>query len=136
MSLRKASLGVPLHRRISSVIEDAIATGRHQPGERLPYTLSTVYLPPDVGGQLDCNDFATTPLSELLQRVGRPYGRIQVSVGAILADPVLAEVLQVKVGDPLVDVHRLGFDAQNRPIEYQTILGPPTRYRLHATLGA
>ena len=99
-----------------------------------PYIHSTVYLPEDIGRQFTREDFQRHALSELLTRAGHPYGRIEAASGAALADPVLAQHLQVSVGAALVDVHRVAFDASERPVEYQSVLGAPDRYQLRVTI--
>lgn len=53
---------------------------------------------------------------------------------ARLAAPPVAEQLKVPVGSALIDVQRIGYDADNRPIEYQVLLGPPDRYDTYVTI--
>ena len=99
-----------------------------------PYIHSTTYLPHDIGSQFTRDDFGQHALSELMTRAGFPYFRIEAASGAALADPVLAQCLHVNVGDALVDVHRIAYDANDRAVEYQNILGAPDRYQMRVTI--
>jgi GntR family transcriptional regulator len=100
----------------------------------LPIAHSTTFLPRDIGKQFKRGDFSRYALSELMTRAGFPYFRIETTASASLADPVLAHSLQVGVGEALVDVRRIAFDKNGRPVEYQNVLGPPDRYQVRMTI--
>ncbi|OVZ64727.1 hypothetical protein CDO44_00505 [Pigmentiphaga sp. NML080357] len=100
----------------------------------LPILHSTAWLPIDVASRFKREDISRHALSELMARAGFPYFRIEAAAGAALADPVIARSLQVPIGSALVDVRRVAFDEHDRPIEYQSILGPPDRYQMRVTM--
>ena len=41
---------------------------------------------------------------------------------AVLANPEQSELLGVKVGDPLMAIERVAFDADDKPVEYSSDL--------------
>lgn len=100
----------------------------------LPILHSTAWLPLDVGGRFKRADIPRYALSELMARAGFPYGRIEATAAASLADPLIARSLQVAIGSALVDVHRVAYDRNGRPVEYQNVLGPPDRYQLRVAI--
>jgi GntR family transcriptional regulator len=100
----------------------------------LPILHSTAWLPLAVGSSFRAEDIPRHALSELMARAGFPYFRIEAAAGASLADPVLARSLQVPIGAALVDVRRVAYDKDGRPIEYQNVVGPPDRYQMRVTI--
>ncbi|MCJ0765886.1 GntR family transcriptional regulator [Variovorax terrae] len=99
-----------------------------------PQVHTTVFLPEDIGRHFKRADFNRQALSELLASQGHHYARIDLITRASLAAPTVAKLLQVAVGSALVDVQRIGYDAQGRPVEYQRLLGPSDRFETHVTL--
>ncbi|MDB6002500.1 MAG: GntR family transcriptional regulator [Rhizobacter sp.] len=100
----------------------------------LPLMHSTAYFPSEVGSAFKRADFRRYDLSEVMRRSGRTYSRIEVVTRARLADSLLASLLQVDVGSALVDMHRVGYDPKDVPIEYQVVLGPSDRYQTRMTI--
>ncbi|VTU29802.1 GntR family transcriptional regulator [Variovorax sp. RA8] len=101
---------------------------------RLPIVHTTLYLPEALGRRYKRSDFGQSALSELLAREGHVYSKIDMVTRARLATPLIARLLHVEVGAALVDVHRIGYDATGRPIEYQQLQGPPDRFETHVVL--
>ncbi|MCS6763433.1 MAG: GntR family transcriptional regulator [Candidatus Protistobacter heckmanni] len=100
----------------------------------LPMVHSTVYLPEEIGRHFKRADFSRHPLSQLLEREGRSYSRIDMVTRARLATPAIAKLLHVAVASALVDVQRIGYDAQGAPIEFQQMQGPSDRFETHVTI--
>lgn len=120
-------------------VREALALGRREQALRvvrlrvrgqLPLMHSTVHLPRFIGERFTERDFGTRALTELMQREGFAYGRMEMVAGALLADAAIAVRLQVPVGSALVDVRRVAYDAAGRAIEHQAIVAPPQRWQL------
>jgi GntR family transcriptional regulator len=103
---------------------------------RTPILHSIVHLTEKVGRHFERADFGRQALTELLLGVGIRYGRIEMLTRATLADASLAKMLGVGVGSALVDVMRIGYGADGRPFEYQTLRGPSDRFHTHVTIKA
>jgi GntR family transcriptional regulator len=101
---------------------------------RLPLVHGTLYLPEAIGCRLARADFRRQPLSRLLEETGERYARIEMVTRARLATPPVARLLGVAVGSALVDVQRIGYNADGQPIEYQQLLGPPDRFETHVSI--
>jgi len=100
----------------------------------LPLVHTTVFLPEAIGARFAREDFRHNALSELLAEAGESYSRIEMVTRARLAAPGVADLLDVPVGSPLVDVQRIGYGEGGVPIEYQQLLGPPDRFETHVTI--
>ena len=100
----------------------------------LPLVHTTLFLPEALGARVVREDFRRKALSELLADAGERYTRIDMVTRARLAAPGIAEMLEVTVGSPLVDVQRIGYGQDGVAIEYQQLLGPPDRFETHVTI--
>src|SRR5258708_19706321 len=90
-------------------------------------------------------DLASTPLLALLERSGVVAESAEQSLGARLADPIVAGHLEVSVGSPLLSLNRIVYDPAPRPVEhihalyrpdpheYRMSLTPPPRTPRHAS---
>jgi GntR family transcriptional regulator len=101
---------------------------------QLPLVHGTLFVPEAIAARFVREDFRRRPLSELLADAGESYQRIEMVTRARLAAPGIAEMLEVPVGSPLVDVQRIGYGQGGVPIEYQQLLGPPDRFETHVTI--
>jgi GntR family transcriptional regulator len=100
----------------------------------LPLVHTTLFLPEALGARYVREDFRRKALSELLAEAGETYSRIDMVTRARLAAPGIAEMLDVPVGSPLVDVQRIGYGHNGVAVEYQQLLGPPDRFETHVTI--
>lgn len=99
-----------------------------------PLSFTTSYVPGALGRTFSRKDLATKPLLELLERAGVLIGSADQSIGAVLADSMVAPRLGVRVGSPLLSVTRTVFDQHARPVEYIAILYRPDRYQYRMKL--
>lgn len=99
-----------------------------------PLSFTTSYVPAALGRTFGRRDLATKPLLELLERAGVLIGSADQSIGAVLADSMVAPRLAVRVGSPLLSVTRTVFDQHARPVEYIAILYRPDRYQYRMKL--
>jgi GntR family transcriptional regulator len=98
--------------------------------EKRPVMHLTTYVPADIGRTYTRKDLEKYPLYKLLARAGKIYQRAEQTAGACLADPLVASVLKVKVGVPLLLVQRILLTADNEPVEYLEIRGSSDIYAL------
>lgn len=87
--------------------------------QRRPFAYIVAYLPDDVGEHLSRRELGTTPLLRLLEERCRLKlaGADQV-IEATLADGLVASLLDVPVGAPLLSIERTVLAANGRPVEY------------------
>ena len=79
-------------------------------------------------------DILKTPQQMLLEESGVKVGRAQQSISAKLADATMAQHLDVAVGSALLAVHRLIYDADDKPIQWLHGLYRPDRYEYQMQL--
>jgi GntR family transcriptional regulator len=96
----------------------------------VPVMHLTTYVPESVGKTYSKKDLSKQPLYQLLARVGKSYQKAQQTVGACLADPVVAPLLSTTVGAPLIFIQRVLFTARDEPIEYLELRALPELYSL------
>lgn len=99
-----------------------------------PLSYTTSYVPAALGRTYARKDLATKPLLELLERAGVLIGSADQSIGAVLADSMVAPRLGVRIGAPLLSVTRTVFDPHGQPVEYIAILYRPDRYQYRMKL--
>lgn len=94
------------------------------------------FIPQEIGKEFTREELNSISLYKLLARSGiRLHSGNQV-VSAQLADPVVAQLLNVAVGSPLLQLRRQHFDEKKRLIEYFEMLASPTMFELNMTLDA
>ena len=102
--------------------------------QRMPYSLSMAYLLPDVGGNINRQDLASTPMIDLVQRNGAVVEQVEQTMTATLADEVAATYLSVPVGAPLMRVTRIFFNEDVTPFYAAEILYRADRYEYRISL--
>jgi GntR family transcriptional regulator len=98
--------------------------------QQRPIMHLTTYVPAAIGRTYARKDLAHIPLYKLLARAGKVYRRAQETVGACLADPLVAPPLKVQVGAPLLFVQRVLFTADDEPVEYLELRASPDAFML------
>lgn len=99
-----------------------------------PFSHLTTHVPARIGQTYSEADLASRPLLALLERSGLRIGRARQSIGAALAGPDLAEVLEVEIGAPLIAMTRLVQDEEGRPVEHLRALYRPDRFSFEMQL--
>jgi len=103
---------------------------------KTPVFYITTFLPQEIAKEFTREDLNSTSIYRLLARDGiRLHSGTQV-VSAQLADPVVAPVLEVELGAPLLQIRRQHFDQTGRPVEYFEMLASPSKFELHMILDA
>jgi GntR family transcriptional regulator len=107
---------------------------RSQDGQ--PVMHLTSYVPETLGITFSQAELDRIPMFKLLQRAGAHIAAGEQIVSATLAEPVVAQRLEVKVGAALIDLRSMMLDQQGRAVEYVEMLAPPERLSLRFELGA
>ncbi|WP_082545302.1 GntR family transcriptional regulator [Sphingomonas sp. Root1294] len=92
------------------------------------------FIPQELGKEFTREELNSTSLYKLLARSGVRLHSGQQVVSAQLADPVVAPLLNVAVGSPLLQLRRQHFDQSGRLIEYFEMLASPTMFELSMSL--
>jgi len=102
--------------------------------QRRPLLHITTYIPEELGRTYTRAELARTPLYDLLRRAGVEFHSGAQVVTAAAADPAVAGLLGLAVGDPLIVVRRTYLDRSGRLVEYLELLASPASFELHTSL--
>lgn len=103
---------------------------RRSADDRKPLRHVTSFVPLDIAEHLTREMLEHLALVIALDKVGHRVDRAEDEVGATLADPLLAGALDVRVGDPLLEMVRIVHDQERRPLALQRTVIPPQRFKL------
>lgn len=99
-----------------------------------PFSCLETHVPAAIGDHWSRADMQGKPMVQLLEDAGVVIRRSEQSIRATLADERTAPVLDVAPGRPLLEVERVNYDADDRPVEYLRALYPEDRYSFRITL--
>lgn len=125
--------------------DSAAATALQLPADALVHDVIRVRLADEVRISLEHARFPVAPFPDLLAQqlddsiyelMAQRYGLVVVKaverLVAVLADEDQANLLGIEVGDPLMAIERVSYDADDRPLEYSTDLFRGDRTRVIA----
>ena len=104
--------------------------------ENAPFSLLTTYVPHEIGERISKRDLGSKPLLAIFRDLGIQIAGAEQSLSAILADPSLAEPLQVPVGSALLRLRRTVRDVSGRVVEYLDAAYRPDRYEYRMEMQA
>ena len=90
----------------------------------------TSYIPAVLGQTFTRADLNRIPMFQLLARAGAHICGAEQLVSAVLAEPLVASRLGVKVGAALIDLRSLMVDRRGRAVEYVEMLAVPEHLKL------
>jgi DNA-binding GntR family transcriptional regulator len=97
-----------------------------------PFGVTRVHVSPDIGTRLVEDAVLEAGPRTIIGAVQRylpdPVARVQQVINAVAADARLAQLLELQVGSPALEVERTYFDAQDRPVELAMTHYNPDRY--------
>lgn len=99
-----------------------------------PLSHITTHVPHAFAKGFGRRELGREPMLMLLEASGVVIGRARQSISAKLADATVAQLLGVDVGSALLAVHRLVFDANERPVQWLQGLYRPDRYQYQMEL--
>lgn len=126
-------VGRLLHLPPDAMAQRAVRVRSNRDG---PVMHLTTYVPERIGKTYSRKDLTRRPLYQLLAKAGKRYRKAQQTVGACLADPVVAPLLNTTVGAPLLFIQRVVSTAHDEPIEYLEVRAPPESYSLSMSWAA
>ena len=102
-------------------------------GEPFSYVIN--YLPQAIGDRIAGADLSLKPLLMILEEnLGLSVEEAEQSIEAVVAEPEWAELLEVRVGDPLLKAERTVFDPDDNPLEYVWVLYRADKYFFNVKL--
>lgn len=102
--------------------------------EEGPFSHLSTWIPQEIAARLRREDLALKPLLSMLEEAGVAVASADQIVSATLAEPPVAELLELPVGAPLLAIERVVRDADGRAVEQIRALYRPDRYRLRFAL--
>ncbi|HQT43399.1 MAG TPA: GntR family transcriptional regulator [Halothiobacillus sp.] len=105
---------------------------------RSPLSLDVTYIPKAIGERLVKEDLAHRDIFLILENdYGYSLGQADLQIESILADDVLAELLHVDAGAPILRIERLTFTTNNQPLDFEYLYyrGDAIQYRLRIERG-
>jgi GntR family transcriptional regulator len=99
-----------------------------------PFSHITTWVPAALAQGFGRAQLEKQPILLLLEGQGVRIGRAEQSISARLADADVAPHLDVAVGSALLCVHRLIFDADDKPVQWLQGLYRPDRYQYQMQL--
>lgn len=87
------------------------------------------YLPQRIGEQVDKQTVRKKPMLMILEEdLGIQLPEADQTVEAIIADTTSAQMLEVRVGEPLLKTERVVYDADMTPVEYVSVFYRADRF--------
>jgi GntR family transcriptional regulator len=95
---------------------------------RVPAHFVTSYVPAELAVHVDRDALGNRTVLEVLERARVAIGEAEFTLTAAAADVLVAGLLEVPVGAPLLVTQRLTFDPGGRPVEYFEAISRPDEY--------
>lgn len=95
-----------------------------------PVMYLTSYVPEVLGRTFDIDELNRIPMLKLLGRAGAHIRSGEKIISAVLADPLVASRLEIKVGAPLLEMRSMMSDQSGRMVEYIEMLAIPDRIKV------
>lgn len=102
--------------------------------KRQPFSFAVTYVPEDIGRTFTEKDLVATPLLRLFELAGVKVSGAYQRLTARAADSVVAPLLEVEIGAPLVCMTRVVRDQNDRVVERIRALYRPDRYSFDINL--
>lgn len=101
---------------------------RRQDG--LPVMYLTSYVPRALGETFSEDELNRIPMFKLLGRAGANIRGGEKIISAVLADPLVASRMEIKVGAPLLEMRSTMHDQDGRVVEHVEMLAIPDRLKV------
>jgi len=98
--------------------------------EGVPVMYLTSYVPQALGRTFSEDELNRIPMFKLLGRAGANIRGGEKIISAVLADPLVASRLEIKVGAPLLEMRSEMHDQDGRVVEYVEMLAIPDRLKV------
>ena len=103
--------------------------------EKNPFSYVINYLPSDIGEKINMDRLKIKPLLMVLEEdLGIRVNGADQTIEATVADALVAPLLDIRVGDPLLKVERTVYDVKGKPVEYVSVLYRADKYLFNVKL--
>jgi len=103
--------------------------------EDSPFSYVRNYLPAGIGKKVFRRNLSAKPLLMILEEdLGIRADHAVQTLAATIADAEVAMLLDVRIGDPLLQAERTVFDIEKRPVEYVSVLYRADKYSYRVKL--
>ena len=103
--------------------------------EKQPFCYVLNYLPLRIGEKISLETLEVKPLLMILEdNLGITPNGADQTIEATVADALVAPLLEVRVGDPLLKIERTVYDTKSKPVEYVSALYRADKYFLNVKL--
>jgi GntR family transcriptional regulator len=116
--------------------EEAVHLVRTRFSRGRPVILLDGWIPQRFASAVTARNLQKTSLHELIAGSFEKLGRVAQEVNAALADPVVAQGLDVEVNSAVLKIVRLVHNRDGAPVHYLTVWSTPQRTRMVMEVGA
>ncbi|MFH1123243.1 MAG: UTRA domain-containing protein, partial [Pseudomonadota bacterium] len=89
----------------------------------------------DIGEKINMDRLKIKPLLMVLEEdLGIRVNGADQTIEATVADALVAPLLDIRVGDPLLKVERTVYDVKGKPVEYVSVLYRADKYLFNVKL--
>jgi len=127
------AIGVPLGLADDEPALHLVRTRSY--GDR-PVTLLDGWIPLGFAKAVTVRNLQTRSLHELIAGSFEQLGRVAQEVNAALADPTVAQALDIEINSATLRINRLVHNRDGAPVHYLTVWTTPLRTRLVMEVGA
>ena len=127
------AIGVPLGLADDEPALHLVRTRSY--GDR-PVTLLDGWIPLGFAKAVTVRNLQTRSLHELIAGSFEQLGRVAQEVNAALADPTVAQALDIEINSATLRINRLVHNRDGAPVHYVTVWTTPLRSRLVMEVGA
>ncbi len=99
-----------------------------------PFSYLTTWVPESIGRTFGPDDLGATPMLTLIERAGVKVASATQIFSAAIADPQIAEALQMEVGAALLTIQRTVIADSGAPVQCICAAYRPDRYRYRLAL--
>ncbi|MFC1534108.1 GntR family transcriptional regulator [Thermodesulfobacteriota bacterium] len=96
-----------------------------------PFSYAQIYLLPEIGKRMKSEAVRDKTVMEVLEedlKIDLAEAKAMQRLGAVVADSYIAPLLNVWVGDPLLNAERTIYDSKGKPIEHVSLFYRADRY--------
>ncbi len=135
LEIRRCPQSIAAHLGLAEE-EDALHLVRTRSCGSRPVALFDGWIPLRFAGSVTAKRLRSTSLHELIAGSFEKLGRVAQEVNAALADPIVAQALNVEINSAVLKVDRLVHNRDGAAVHYVTVWTTPLRTRLVMEVGA
>jgi GntR family transcriptional regulator len=102
--------------------------------EKIPFSHIRAYVPMRIADKLKVEDLGNKTVTTAIEEAGTIVIGIDQKLTAIAADEIEAKCLRLPLGQPLIRVQRVMFDADRCPVQFVEAVYNPKYFEYHVSL--